>query len=329
MNAPPSRRLLFDGLNVSRWSREVFVAMKDGDVTAANCTCSIWDDLASTVANIGRLRKLVRENDDVVTLVETTGDLDRLAESDDRVGIIVGFQNLAAVEGSLANIDIFGRLGLRFAQLTYNTQNFIGSGCYESRDTGLTDFGRDIVAELNVHGIVIDLSHVGRRTAADAMDASEAPVVFSHVCPAGLLDHPRNRTDEELARVAGTGGVVGVTPFAWFLRGGAAATVDDYLDAVEYTINVAGEDHTAIGTDFTQGHDRAFLEWIVRDKGDGRVLVAQPLDELELVMARGFERIEDLRRLPDEMRRRGWGDARIEKVLWGNWRRVVGKVWKA
>ena len=163
-------------------------------------------------------------------------------------------------------------LGLRVVQLTYNTANAVGCGCYEERDGGLTGFGRELVHELNRHRILIDLSHVGRQTAMDALQISAQPVAYTHCLPAALKDHPRNKTDDELRAVAGRGGFIGVTFFPSFMQRGEASTIADYLDALEYVIDLVGEQNVGIGTDFTEGHGPSFVDYITRDKGIGRRL---------------------------------------------------------
>jgi membrane dipeptidase len=185
-----------------------------------------------------------------------------------------------------------------------------------------------VVAALDELGILIDLSHVGARTTADAIEASSRPVVFSHVCPAALKPHPRNKTDDELRRVAERGGLVGVTPFPWFLRAGREATLDDFLEAVEHVLGLVGEDAVGIGTDFTQGHGDAFVEWIMRDKGTGRLVTATPLEELRVVMPAGLRRLEEWPNVTAAMERRGWPEGRIRKVLGENWLRVLSDVWR-
>ena len=82
---------------------------------------------------------------------------------------------------------MFRDLGVRVMQLTYNTQNLVGSGCWESRDGGLSDFGRDVIDEMNRCGVLVDLSHVGPKTSADAVSHSAKPVAYTHCCPSG--DH--------------------------------------------------------------------------------------------------------------------------------------------
>jgi membrane dipeptidase len=208
-------------------------------------------------------------------------------------------------------------------QMAYNTQNLIGTGCYESRDGGLSDFGREAVAEMNRVGIMCDLSHVGPKTSEDVILASTKPVCYSHCLPAGLKEHPRNKSDEQLRFIADKGGFIGVTMFPPFLRKGTESTVDDYVEAIAYVVNLVGEDCVGIGTDFTQGYGPSFFEWITRDKGEARKLT-------EFGAIKGLAGIETIGRFPNltaAMERVGWPEAKIRKVMGLNWVRVLKEVW--
>lgn len=316
--------VVVDGLVVSRWSREVFEGMRTGGITAANCTVAVWERFDEGMANVAAFARWFDEHADLVRPVLSVADV-RAAKEEGRVGIVLGWQNVSPLEDDLRRLALFRDLGLRVVQLAYNTQNAVGSGCYESRDSGLSDFGREVVAELNRLGVAVDLSHVGRLTAREAALASEQPVAFTHVCPAALRPHPRNRDDEELRLVAERGGMIGVTPFPWFLR---EPTLAAFLDAVEHVIGVAGEEHVGVGTDFTEGHGDAFLEWIMRDKGYGRLVTPTPLEELRIVMPEGLRRLADWPSLTAAMEERGWSEQRIHRVLGENWLRFFGEVWR-
>src|SRR5690606_31074346 len=105
-------------------------------------------------------------------------------------------------------------------------------------------------------------SHVGPKTSREVIDTSTVPVAYSHCLPAGLKAHPRNKSDEELRYIVDKGGFVGVTMFPPFLANGVNSTIADYIAAMDYVINIVGEDAVGIGTDFTQGYDRPFFDWI-------------------------------------------------------------------
>lgn len=325
MSLPLHRRLtVLDGLIVSRWHRPVFEAMHAGGLSAANCTCSIWEDFPTTMKAMAEWKERIRENSDLLMQVYTTEDI-RRAKQAEKVGIILGWQNSTGFGDYLPLVDVYHEIGLRVVQLTYNTTNAVGSGCYETVDTGLTDFGRDLVDALNRVGIVIDLSHVGAKTARDTISHSKQPVAFSHCLPAALKQHPRNKSDEDIRLIAERGGFVGVTFFPPFLKRGTASTIEDFLDAVEHVIDIAGENQTGIGSDFTQDHDEAFFDYITRDKGYGRQLTSFG----EIINPEGIRRIEDYPNLTAAMERRGWPEMRIEKVMGGNWIAFLGNVWGA
>jgi membrane dipeptidase len=208
-------------------------------------------------------------------------------------------------------------------QMTYNTQNLSGCGCYESRDGGLSDFGKEMVGEMNRLGILIDLSHVGAKTSNDVIKLSRQPVCYSHCLPAKLKAHPRNKSDEQLKFMADHGGFVGVTAFSPFLRNGPLSTLADYLEAIEYVIQIVGEDRVGIGTDFTQGYGPKFFEWISRDHGYGRWLVNLG----EIVNPEGLRELKDYGNLTAAMAAAGWPEARIRKVMGENWMRLLREVW--
>ncbi len=315
--------IVFDGLIVSKFDRSVYEDMRKGGVTAANCTCSVWENFPDTMRNMAKMRKDFVVHADLIKQVQTVQDIHD-ARAEGKTGIVLGWQNTSALEDRIEYLELFYGLGLRIVQLTYNTQNYVGTGCYESVDTGLSDFGRDVLGEMNELGILCDLSHVGPKTSADAILASKKRVAYSHCLPAGLKAHPRNKSDEQLRFIAEHDGFVGVTMFPPFLKNGARSDVADYVEAIEYVINLVGEDIVGIGTDFTQGYEAPFFEWISRDKGTGRLLT----DLGEITNPAGMREIGDFPNLTEAMLKRGWSRTRIEKVMGGNWVQLLKDVWK-
>lgn len=315
--------VVFDGLIVANWSREVFEDMRRGGLTAANCTCCVWEGFHDTMTNIGQWNRWFRDHGDLIFKARTTADI-RAAKEHGKTAVILGFQNTTAFEDRLDFIEIFKDAGVGIVQITYNTQNLVGSGCYESTDSGLSDFGREVVAEMNRVGMLCDLSHVGSATSRDVIEVSTKPVAYSHCLPSGLKDHARNKSDDELCFIADRGGFIGVTMFTPFLKRGAEASIDDYIEAMDYVVNLAGEDCVGIGTDFTQGHGEPFFNWITHDKGYARKLT----DFGEIKSPDGFAAIGDFPNLTLAMERAGWAETRIRKILGRNWLRVLDEVWK-
>jgi membrane dipeptidase len=290
----------------------VFKAMRAGGLTAVNATCIAWEGTRKTLDILAQWYQWFDRHSDLIISVRQTRDI-AAAKASRRTGIILGFQNGSPIEDRLDYLALFKQLGVGIIQLTYNTQNFIGSGCYESHDSGLSDFGREVVTEMNRVGIVVDLSHVGPKTADDTIEFSKDPVVFSHVLPAELKAHPRNKETRQLKAVADHDGLVSVTMFPPFLPRGSESTVDDYAEIIEWMVNLCGEDQVGFGTDSIQGFESgpAWFQWAVRDKGLWRPLAQWG----KIENPRGFERIEQTPNLTAALERRRWPAARIEKVM--------------
>ncbi|WFM71290.1 dipeptidase [Halomonas sp. CKK8] len=315
--------IVIDGLIIAKWNRELFEDMRRGGLTAANCTVSVWEGFQATVDNIVRSNALMAECRDLVRPVRTTADITR-AKEEGKTGILYGFQNAHAFEDQIGYVEVFKQLGVGIVQMCYNTQNLVGTGCYE-RDGGLSGFGREIVAEMNRVGIMCDLSHVGETTSREVIEASEKPVCYSHCLPSGLKEHPRNKSDAELKFIADRGGFVGVTMFTPFLRAGVDASVDDYVEAIEYVMNIVGEDAIGIGTDFTQGHGQDFFEWLTHDKGYARRLTRFG----EIINPEGIRTIGEFPNLTEALLRRGFSEPQVRKIMGENWVRVLKDVWGA
>lgn len=313
--------IVIDGLIIANLDRSVFEDMRKGGLTAANCTVSVWESFAKTVDNIANLKRLIRDNSDLVMLAKNVADIER-AKREGKTGIILGFQNGYAFEDNLGYIEAFHDMGVRVVQLCYNTQNLIGTGCYE-RDGGLSGYGREVIAEMNRVGIMVDLSHVGGKTSEEAILESKKPVAYTHCLPLGLKDHPRNKSDAELKFIADHGGFIGVTMFSPFLKNGPESTIYDYVEAIDYVINVAGEDCVGLGSDFTQGHGHEFFEWLTHDKGRWRRLT----NFGKVVNPDGIRTIGDFPNLAGAMQKQGWSASRIEKVLGKNWMGFFHQVW--
>jgi membrane dipeptidase len=326
MKGPDLHRdmIVVDGLIISNFSREVFQDMRTGGLTAANCTCCVWENFEGTMRNIAYWNKFLASNSDLILPVRTTADV-LAAKAASKTGIILGFQNISAFEDQVGYVKLFKDCGVGIAQMAYNTQNLCATGCYESVDRGLSDFGHEIVAEMNRVGIMCDLSHVGSKSSEDVIRTSKKPVCYSHICPSGLKQHPRNKSDAEIKFIVDHGGFIGVTMFPPFLAKGNSSTVEDYVATIDYVIKIAGEDAVGVGTDFTQDQDQRFFDWLTHDKGYARKLVHfEPIQNPE-----GIRTIGDFPNLTATMKRAGWTDPKIRKVMGENWLRVLREVWGA
>ena len=206
--------------------------------------------------------------------------------------MLLSWQNTAGIEDNFDYLLVFRDLGVKKMQLTYSTQNYSAAGHTEENDSGLIGFGKEVVLEMARGGIVCDLSHVGPKITKDVIEfAMEGkPPCFSHLLPAGLKEHKRNKSHEVIRLLGAKGGFVGLSQFGPHMKKGDDGLIDDYIDAVGYLIGLIGETLVAIGSDASEGHARpgAFLEWCNKDKVYARQLtpwgidkVVKPLRKLE------------------------------------------------
>ena len=152
-----------------------------------------------------------------------------------------------SVEEELKYIQIFFQLGCRMMHLTYNRRNMIGDGCAETSNSGLSDFGRTVIREMNRVGVIIDLAHSGWQTCLDAAQVSKMPVVASHSACYSLNEHYRAKSDEVISAIADTEGYLGICCIPAFL--GGDGNINAFLDHIDYVVKNFGVDYVAIGTD--------------------------------------------------------------------------------
>lgn len=319
--------LVVDGLQTSLWGRPIFEEMRAGGISAVNVSTVLWENFVEGIGYVSMWKKYLRENADILTLVRSPGDI-VAAKAAGKVGIILGWQNTSPLEDKLDYVEIFKDLGVNIMQLTYNTQNYSGAGYLEEHDSGLTGFGREVVAEMNRLGVLVDLSHVGDKTSADTIAYSKAPVCISHILPRALHDVKRNKNDDLFLACAEKGGLIGISLFAPGLKAGNEATVDHVVDAMEHVIDLVGFDHVGIGTDFSLDRPRPsdWLLWANRDKGTARKLTE--FGSVKINKPAGIRRMTDMPNLTARMLARGWGPKNVTKILGQNWLDLFEKSWK-
>lgn len=265
-------------------------------------------------------------------LMQVPGDIPAAKESG-VVGLVMGTQNAQLIGDRLGRLELMQRLGFRYMQLTYNHRNFLGDGCAEPSDAGLSRFGREVVPAMNEVGIVLDVTHAGHRTALEALRLTKKPALISHANPRGLYDNPRNHHDDVIRALADTGGVMGCSlpsPFNWSGED-RLPTLDDFAGAIEYVIDLVGDDHVAIGSDVvvTTGAYPPDLSAALR--GDlylvsgayyGRFGVDKRVRKVQ-----GIEDYRDWPRITEVLVTRGHGEKRIRKILGENLMRVYREAW--
>ena len=156
--------IVIDGLDTSNWDDpSVYDNLVKGGVTAINATISIWDDFETTMDNIAGWNQRFETFSNKIIKIRSVEDI-YLAKKQKKCGVIFGWQNSSAIGANLERLSVFNDLGVKIIQITYNERNLVGNGCYENTDKGLINFGREFVSEMNKLGILIDLSHVGKKT---------------------------------------------------------------------------------------------------------------------------------------------------------------------
>ena len=286
----------------------------------------------SSVADIARWNTIIRTHPDALLKVWAASDIERAA-NEGKVGIIQGFQNAAMMGDDAQRAGVFAGLGVKVIQLTYNGANQLGHGSMVPENGGLTDFGRDVVAELNATNTLVDLSHSGEQTCLDGIEASSAPVAITHTGCRAVTDLPRNKTDRELRLVADGGGFVGIY-FMPFLAADGMAVADDVVRHIEHAVQVCGEEHVGIGTDGgTTAHDDmdAAYEAARRDVEARRAAGIGAAGERAGVVPfiPDLQGPDQFRKLAGMLRARGHTAERVERILGLNALRVVREVWGA
>ncbi|HZU49808.1 MAG TPA: membrane dipeptidase [Mycobacterium sp.] len=268
--------------------------------------------LADVLTLLENFRRGVQAHPDL-ELADTDAVADR-----DKITVAFDLEDCAPLEGDLANVRRLAELGVRTMLPTYNHANIAGCGCLDAHDTGLTAWGRALIAEMNAVGMVPDGSHCSIRTGLDICGTTTRPAVYSHSCMRTIWDHPRNITDDQAKACASTGGVIGITGVGIFL-GPNTPTLEAMTRHIEYAVELVGIDHVGISTDFSFDHG----DWY-----DEIAANSSLFDE-------SYTRWGPIQWMPPEtfvglghhLSERGWSDADVAAVLSGNFRRVAEQTW--
>jgi|CXWL01.1.fsa_nt_gi membrane dipeptidase len=314
--------IVIDGLNAS-WFLEAAALrrLRQGGVTAVNATLAAWHGRGETLDIIGAVCANLRRNADIATQVLTVDDISA-AKAAGKVGVIFGFQDTSPLEGRLHQLEIYHRLGVRIMQLTYNIANASGYGCQAPDDKGLTGFGREVIAEMNRLGILLDVSHCGPRTTLEAIDASTRPVAITHANAIAWHPSTRNKSDEALRACASKGGVIGAIAVPVMIAREMPAHLEDYLLAIDDLVGRVGIDHVALGPDFMEDMPQDVLDASVRDLPAAAVAAyaAMPLTV-------GFESVTDMPKVTAGLLARGHSAEQVGQIIGGNWMRLYRQVW--
>jgi membrane dipeptidase len=256
------------------------------------------------------------------SLVGKAQDLDR-AKAQGKVGVIMGLQNSEHFRKP-EDVKQFYQLGQRCSQLTYNTQNLIGSGGTERVDGGITDFGVTIIQAMNEVGMLIDVSHSGDRTTLDAIELSSKPIAITHSNCRALNDHPRLKTDEAIRKLAARGGVMGITGVRNFVRGQEPTTIEHMVDHIDHVVKLVGIEHVGIGSDSDlNGYD----DMPADQRKELLSMYKSSYAFRDKLDTDGFDHPRKIFDLTETLIRRGYSDDNIAAILGGNFRRLLGATW--
>lgn len=280
--------------------------LREGGVTAQVFAMFLEDKYLpagaakQTLRMIDAMYREIEANADTMTLALTAADIIQ-ALHNGRTAAILGMEGAEGLEGDLALLRVYYRLGLRLLTVTWSRRNHAADGVSELRTgSGLTEFGVKLVDECNRLGVLLDISHLAPAGVRDVLEISRQPVVASHSNAYALCPHPRNLTDEQLHALAKTGGLVAVTFVPYFLKaGGEGACLTDVLDHIDHIVRTIGIEHVGIGSDF-----------------DG-VSGGMPI---------GLEDATCFPALSRALLERGYSRDDVALILGGNWLRVFGQV---
>jgi membrane dipeptidase len=286
-----------------------------------------WGDYQKDLAS---KLDILNANPERLMLVRTAADILK-AKREKKFAWVLGTQDTSMVGGELDRLTEMKKSGVMTVQLTYNLRNLSGDGAIEPDNAGLSKLGRATIDRIEAEKMLLDLSHGGARTMAEATAHAKRPLVISHTAARALYDHPRNTSDETIKAVADKGGVVGVY-FMPFLTADGHPRGEDLLAHVEHIANVAGEDHVGIGTD--NGVLPIILDPEIKKRLDEwqaqriKAGIASPGEAVGVyTMVADYNSVDRYRRFADDLAKRGWSPARLEKLMGGNFLRVYKEAW--
>jgi microsomal dipeptidase-like Zn-dependent dipeptidase len=320
--------LIIDALQIPTPERRWFEEWRAGGVGCVHITLAIWENARETLSYIGKYRRVLNENRDLVELATSAADIERIA-AEGRTAVVFGFQNTAPVEHDIELFGAFRELGVCIMQLTYNLQNYIGCGYWEEKDPGISSrFGRKAIEEMNRLGILIDLSHCGERTTLEAIELSARPVSITHANPREYVGTPifgagRLKTTEAIKALAARQGVIGLSPNRHMTKRGIDTTLDEFCDMVAWTVDLAGIDSVGFGTDYCPGHPPTIRTWWRYARWSRE---SAPAAQMVKASHEGwqdwFRSPADFQNIRAGLSKRGFSEAEIGKLLGGNWLRM-------
>jgi membrane dipeptidase len=286
-----------------------------------------WGDYQKDIA---AKQNILNANPDRLVLVRSAADILR-AKREKKFAWVWGTQDSCMVSPELDRLAQLKKDGVMTVQLTYNNRNLAGDGSLEPDNAGLSKLGKATIERIEKEKLLLDLSHGGVRTMAEATAFAKRPLVISHTGARALADHPRNTADETIKAVADKGGAVGVY-FMPYLRPDMHPAASDVIAHVEHIAKIAGEDHVGIGTD--NGPLPTVLDAATKAKLDEnqrmriKLGIAAPGEAVGFYpLVEDYNSVDRYERFAGDLAKRGWSQARLEKLMGGNFLRVYKDAW--
>ena len=309
-----------DNLQYCNWSREIFEINREAGLNAVHVTVVYHEDYDEFLARVSEWNELFKKNSDLIFLGKDYKDIEK-AKSENKTAIFFGFQNCSPIEDDINLVEKVHELGCRFMQLTYNNQSLLATGCYENVDSGVTNFGKEVIKEMNRVGIVIDMSHSAEKSTLDAIELSEKPIAITHANPFFWHSAKRNKSDVLLKNLSESGGMLGLSLYSHHLKDGLNCKLENFCEMVAKTADLIGVKNIGIGSDLCLNQPDSVVEWMrngtwtkAKNYGEGsRDIPGFPKQPDWFVDARGFNSLEK------GLKNIGFSIDEVNDILGNNW----------
>ena len=309
-----------DNLQYCNWSRKIFEINREAGLDAVHVTIVYHEDYDELLVETKKWEKLFKDNSDLIFLGRNFKDIEK-AHSENKTAIFFGFQNCSPIEDDINLVEKVHELGCRFMQLTYNNQSLLATGCYEKIDSGVTNFGKEAIREMNRVGIVIDMSHSAEKSTFDAIELSKKPIAITHANPNFWHAAKRNKSNQLLKTLGESGGMLGLSLYPHHLKGNTNCTLESFCEMTARTAEIIDIKNIGIGSDLCLKQPDSIVEWMRngtwskgKNFGEGtKNKPGFPKQPEWFEDARGFENIEN------GLKNKGFSDSETQGILGNNW----------
>ena len=272
----------------------------------------------TTIKALAAYRRFIAQHPDDFVQVYSVEDIER-AHRERKLAIGFDIEGMTSLNDDINMVSFYYDLGVRQMLIAYNLNNSAGGGCHDE-DIGLTTFGRAAIEEMNRVGMLVDCSHSAYRSTLDAMEMSNAPVIFSHSNSRQLKNHERNIVDEQAKAAAATGGLVGVTGIGLFLDANGAS-VDALVRHIDYWADLIGVHNVVIGLDYAM--EQPELDGVFEERTD-----FWPTAQYPNAGNIGYLEPEAYPTIAETLSERGYNDDQVSGIMGENFLRVAAQVWR-